>query len=126
MDLHHNPANVGSICVANSPSPSQPAGLVDAPFGKLYFVASMRPKDLEDALTTTPFMPLDIHVNGRTIRVGHPEQVMLTHGKTTAVVAPADDRIHILSVSAYRFFDLAPPPAHAIQGIVKCSRSDSH
>jgi hypothetical protein len=30
--------------------------------------------------------------------VGHPEQVMLTHGKTTAVVVPSDDRIHILSV----------------------------
>ena len=57
----------------------------------------MRPKDLEGTLRTTPFIPFDIHVDGKTIHVGHPEQVLLTVSKTTAVIVPGDD-IHIVSI----------------------------
>lgn len=58
----------------------------------------MRPKDLEDALSTVPFIPFEIHLDGKTIEVAHPEQVLLTHSKSTAVIVPNDDRIHVVSV----------------------------
>ena len=58
----------------------------------------MRVIVLEDALNTQPFIPFDIEVDGKTIHVGRPEQVLLNRSKTTAVVVP-DEHIHIIDVS---------------------------
>jgi hypothetical protein len=57
----------------------------------------MRAADLEDALHTTPFIPFDVHIDGKLISVGHPEHVMLNPSKTVAVMMP-DDRIHIVDI----------------------------
>ena len=57
----------------------------------------MRAVDFEDALNTTPFVPFDVHVDGKVISVGHPEHVLLNKSKTLAVIVP-DDHIHIVDV----------------------------
>jgi len=57
----------------------------------------MRVTVLEDALNTEPFIPFDIVVDGKMIRVAHPEQLLLNRSKTVAVVVP-DDHIHIVDI----------------------------
>jgi hypothetical protein len=57
----------------------------------------MRAIVLEDALNTKPFIPFDIVVDGRTIHVAHPEQVLFNRSKSTAVVVP-DEHIHIIDI----------------------------
>jgi len=57
----------------------------------------MRAVDLEDALSTTPFIPFDVHIDGKVISVGHPEHVLLNPSKIVAVMVP-DDRIHIVDI----------------------------
>jgi hypothetical protein len=58
----------------------------------------MRAADLEDPLHATPFMPFDVHVDGKVISIGHPERVMVNPSKTVAVMVP-DDHIHIADIS---------------------------
>jgi hypothetical protein len=58
----------------------------------------MRAVDLEDALRTTPFIPFDVHIDGKMISVGHPEHVLLNSSKTVAVMVP-NDHIHIVDIS---------------------------
>ena len=58
----------------------------------------MRAINLEDALNTQPFIPFDIVVDGKTIHVSHPEQVLLNRSKTTVVVIP-DEHIHIVDMN---------------------------
>jgi hypothetical protein len=58
----------------------------------------MRAVDLEDALSTTPFIPFDVHIDGKVISVGHPEHVLLNPSKTVAIMVP-DDRIHIVDIN---------------------------
>lgn len=58
----------------------------------------MRATVFEDALSTQPFIPFDIVVDGKTIHVAHPEQVLFNRSKTTAVVVP-DEHIHIVDLS---------------------------
>ena len=57
----------------------------------------MRPADLEDALQTTPFILFDVRVDGKTIPVSDPEQVLLNKSKSVAVIVP-DDHIHIVNL----------------------------
>jgi hypothetical protein len=58
----------------------------------------MRAADLEDVLYATPFVAFDVHIDGKTISVGHPEHVMLNPSKTVAVMVP-DDHIRIVEVA---------------------------
>jgi len=58
----------------------------------------MRLKNLEDALARAPFVPFDVHIDGKLIRVEHPDQVLFNTSRTTVVVAPSDDRFHIIDV----------------------------
>jgi len=57
----------------------------------------MRAADLVDVLYATPFIPFDVHIDGKTISVGHPEHVALNPSKTVAVMVP-DDRIHVVDI----------------------------
>jgi hypothetical protein len=58
----------------------------------------MRPTPLEEAIRHDPFRPFDIHTDGRSILVSHPEQILLTPDKSTAVVVGPDDHIAIVDV----------------------------
>ena len=58
----------------------------------------MRAKDFEATLKHTPFRRFTIHLDGRSIDVDHPEQVLLTPHKTTVVVALPDEGIQILDM----------------------------
>ena len=58
----------------------------------------MRAADLEDVLHAPPFIPFDVHIDGKVISVGHPEHVMLNPSKTVAVMAP-DDLIHVVEIA---------------------------
>jgi hypothetical protein len=58
----------------------------------------MRAKDFEATVKHTPFRPFTIHLDGRSIDVGHPEQVFVTPDKTTIVVALPDEGIQILDM----------------------------
>ncbi|MBI3417417.1 MAG: hypothetical protein HY043_19160 [Verrucomicrobia bacterium] len=68
----------------------------------------MRLTTLEGTLHTAPFRPFELHTDGRTIPVLHPEQVMITPDKSTVVVAPLEggvcildlDRISLLTVKS--------------------------
>jgi hypothetical protein len=52
---------------------------------------------LEAALQKRPFRAFEIRVDGESIIVRHPEQVLLAEDKTTAII-DVTDRIHILDV----------------------------
>ncbi len=50
-------------------------------------------------LHASPFCPFDIQLaDGRSIRVTHPELVLITPGGRTIVVAVADDAIEIIDL----------------------------
>lgn len=68
----------------------------------------MQVKTLEEALQNTPFRPFNIHTDGRVIRVQHPEQVLITPNKTTAVVAGSDDSLAILDLDHISSLSVAP------------------
>jgi len=63
----------------------------------------MKVKNLEDALARAPFVPFDVHIDGKLIRVEHPDQVLFNASRTTVVVAPSDDRFHIIDVDQIEF-----------------------
>jgi hypothetical protein len=54
---------------------------------------------LEDAIRNDPFRPFKIHTDGRSIRVTHPEQILLTVDKSTAVVAQPDGHLALVDVT---------------------------
>jgi hypothetical protein len=58
----------------------------------------MKLASLEAALNKRPFRPFEIRVDGESIVVGHPEQVLLAENKTTAII-DVTERIHILDVA---------------------------
>jgi hypothetical protein len=58
----------------------------------------MRAKDFEATLKQAPFKRFTIHVDGRSIDVDHPEQVLLTPDRSTVVVALPDSGIQILDM----------------------------
>ena len=61
--------------------------------------------NIEDALNKTPFTPFDIHIdNGKTIHVRHPDFLMFSESKRTAVVVEGErfqivDADHISAIS---------------------------
>ena len=63
----------------------------------------MKVKNLEDALARAPFVPFDVHIDSKSIRVEHPDQVLFNASRTTVVVAPYDDRFHIIDVDQMEF-----------------------
>ena len=62
----------------------------------LYFYR-VKLSNLEAALQKRPFRAFEIRVDGESIIVRHPEQVLLAEEKTTAII-DVTDRIHILDV----------------------------
>jgi hypothetical protein len=58
----------------------------------------MKAKDFEATLKHTPFRRFTINVDGQSVNVDHPEQVLLTADKSTVVVALRDSGIQILDM----------------------------
>ena len=58
----------------------------------------MRARDFEATLKHAPFRRFTINVDGHSIEVDHPEQVLLTADKSTVVVALRDSGIQILDM----------------------------
>ena len=53
---------------------------------------------IEDALRNRPFAPFELHLdNGKLVRVTHPDCVLITPSKRTAVVAEGD-HLHIMDM----------------------------
>jgi hypothetical protein len=63
----------------------------------------MKLKNFEQILHKAPFEPFDIHIDSKTIRVEHPDQVLFSHDRGTVVVAPRDNRFHIIEVESIKF-----------------------
>lgn len=66
----------------------------------------MKLKSFEQALNHAPFVPFLIRIDGKSIPVEHPDQVLFNHDRTTVVVAPRDNRFHILDVDRIQFVTL--------------------
>jgi hypothetical protein len=58
----------------------------------------MKARDFEATLRHTPFRRFRINVDGQSVEVDHPEQVLLTADKSTVVVALRDSGIQILDM----------------------------
>ena len=58
----------------------------------------MKARDFEATLKHAPFRRFTIHMDGRSVDVDHPEQVLLTPDKSTVVVALPDTGIQILDM----------------------------
>jgi hypothetical protein len=63
---------------------------------------------LEDALYKAPFSPFIIHIDGKNISVEHTDRVLFTPSRATIVVAPSDERIHIIEVDQIKFLTVLP------------------
>ena len=46
----------------------------------------MSSKNIRDVLKATPFRPFELHVNGRSVRIDHPEQVFFAQKETTLII----------------------------------------
>ena len=58
----------------------------------------MKAVNIEDVLNQRRFKPFDLFLdNGRSLRIKHPECLMLNESKTTAVVADGD-HLHIVDL----------------------------
>ncbi len=54
--------------------------------------------NIEDALNKVPFVPFDVHIdNGRNVHVRHPDFVLFSETKRTAVIVEGE-RFHIVDV----------------------------
>ena len=54
--------------------------------------------NIEDALNKTPFTPFDIHIdNGKTVHVRHPDFLMFSESKRTAVIVEGE-HFHIVDI----------------------------
>ncbi len=69
----------------------------------------MKQKNFEETFHKVPFTPFYIHSDGKTISVEHPDQVLFSHDRGTVVVAPRDNRFHIIEVDRIEFVTLTPP-----------------
>ena len=63
----------------------------------------MKLKDFEQVLHAAPFLPFGINIDGKSIRVEHPDQVLFSQDRATVVVAPSDNRFHIIAVERIEF-----------------------
>lgn len=68
----------------------------------------MKLKNLEEALHKAPFTPFVIHIDGRDISVEHTDQVLFSARRDTVVVAPSDDRLHIIEVDQIKLLTAVP------------------
>jgi hypothetical protein len=68
----------------------------------------MKLKNFEQVLHAAPFLPFDIHIDGKSIRVDHPDQVLFAQDRATVVVAPSDNRFHIIEVERIEFLTTQP------------------
>jgi len=66
----------------------------------------MKLNTLEEALHRAPFLPFDVHVDGKVIRVEHTDQVLFTPDRQTVVIAPNDNHIHIVGVERIQYVTL--------------------
>ena len=57
----------------------------------------MSSKNIRDVLEATPFRPFELHVNGRSVRVDHPEQVFFAQKETTLII-DLPDHIRIIDI----------------------------
>ncbi len=58
----------------------------------------MKAKEFEATLRHVPFKRFTIHVDGRSVDVDHPEQVLMTADKSTIVIAMPDSGIQIVDM----------------------------
>ena len=58
----------------------------------------MKAADFESTVKHTPFQRFTIHIDGKSVDVDHPDQVLLTRDKNTVVVALPDSGIQILDM----------------------------
>lgn len=58
----------------------------------------MKLKSFEEIVFQTPFAPFLINLDGKSIPVEHPDQVLFNRERTTVVVAPRDNSLHIIDV----------------------------
>lgn len=66
----------------------------------------MKVESLEAAVKRRPFRSFEIRIDGEVLIVTHPEPVLFSEEKTTAVVADREDHIHIFDfdqISKIRF-----------------------
>ena len=63
---------------------------------------------LLDAIRSEPFKPLQLHTDGRQIGIDHPEQIIITPDKATAVAVDREGHIHILDISRISSITVRP------------------
>ncbi len=68
----------------------------------------MKRKSFEQILHKAPFEAFDIHIDGKSIRVEHPDQVLFSHDRSTVVLAPRDNRFHIIEMESIKFLTTQP------------------
>lgn len=68
----------------------------------------MKLKNIEDVLEKAPFIPFDIHIDGKSLRVEHPDQVLFSRDRATLVIALSDNRFHIVEVERIEFLSVHP------------------
>lgn len=62
----------------------------------------------QDTLRHTPFRPFEIHTDGRTILITHPEQVLITPDQSTVVAVEPDNHINILDMEHISALKMRP------------------
>ncbi len=60
--------------------------------------AALKLVNLEAALNKRPFRPFEIRVDGETILVRHPDQVLFAERRTTVIVVDPEDHLHLLEI----------------------------
>lgn len=71
--------------------------------------------NIEDALNRTPFVPFNLPIdNGKLVHVGHPDFVMFSESKRTAVVVEGE-HFHIIDVSHISSFSFRSPKKSAVK-----------
>lgn len=68
----------------------------------------MKLKSFEEIVFQTPFAPFVINLDGKSIPVEHPDQVLFNKERTTVVVAPSDNSLHIIDVDQVKFLTVRP------------------
>ncbi len=68
----------------------------------------MKLKSFEEIVFQTPFAPFVINIDGKSIPVEHPDQVLFNKERTTVVVAPSDNSFHIIDVDQVNFLTVRP------------------
>lgn len=68
----------------------------------------MKLKSFEEIVFQTSFAPFVINIDGKSIPVEHPDQVLFNKERTTVVVAPSDNSLHIIDVDQVNFLTVRP------------------